>query len=613
MKYRKWFNRDLLILLPILGLAFVLRFVGIDWDQGQHLHPDERFLTMVLSAMKMPTSWAHYLDPASSSLNPRNIGYDFFVYGSLPLVMTWLMGLVTGMQDYGSIHFVGRHLSALMDIITLLAIYGIARELERAGEVGSKVRFFAVFAYATSVLAIQLAHFFTVDQFLNAFIALSMYAGLLFARTKKKGLLPLMSIFLACAMSSKLTGVYGFVAVALALLPFRIYALKYEWRKIFIYIPLCLIVFYVTLRVANPILFQHASWLDVVPSAQFLSNIAQLKSFDDPNGYFPPAIQWMSLDIELDGGALRALFTTWISISFGIVNGVIVGWSPAYALCLVVGLLSVLGHKKPRLTILAIWVIGLTAWFSLQFVKVMRYYFILYPAMAIFIAIGLDVLWKRVKSVTSIGSNLRWLLSPLMLCIVIFWPLAFMGIYFTEHSRVQASRWIYNNVPNNATILWELWDDPLPLVLPQQPNTKSFDGQQFEVFNPDDEQKWDKMIAQFQSADYYIMSSNRGWGSITKVPEKYPIMSFVYRDLLNRNRTWPLLCNLRKAQLDQLSDSHRQIAADICAAKLEYRLVKTVTSYPNMRYLGLPIDLPDQWTDEAFTVYDHPKVMIFAQ
>jgi len=27
--------------------------------------------------------------------------------------------------------------------------------------------------------------------------------------------------------------------------------------------------------------------------------------------------------------------------------------------------------------------------------------------------------------------------------------------------------------------------------------------------------------------------------------------------------------------------------------------------------LGIPVDFPDQWSDEAFTVYDHPKVMIY--
>ena len=38
--------------------------------------------------------------------------------------------------------------------------------------------------------------------------------------------------------------------------------------------------------------------------------------------------------------------------------------------------------------------------------------------------------------------------------------------------------------------------------------------------------------------DYYILSSNRGWGSIPTVPEKYPKMSKFYRDLLEEETNY---------------------------------------------------------------------------
>ena len=43
--------RVLLCFALILLVAAALRFVGLDWDQGTHLNPDERFLTMVESSM----------------------------------------------------------------------------------------------------------------------------------------------------------------------------------------------------------------------------------------------------------------------------------------------------------------------------------------------------------------------------------------------------------------------------------------------------------------------------------------------------------------------------------------------------------------------------------
>ena len=74
------------LLLILLIVAFGFRTVGgLDWDQGTHLHPDERFLTMVASAVRSPDSLALYLDTATSSLNPYNQGYQDFFYGTLPL------------------------------------------------------------------------------------------------------------------------------------------------------------------------------------------------------------------------------------------------------------------------------------------------------------------------------------------------------------------------------------------------------------------------------------------------------------------------------------------------------------------------------------------------
>ena len=69
-----------LLLSAILLLAFALRFYGVNWDQNQHLHPDERFLTMVTEAIDWPANIPEYFDTAHSPLNPHNRGFGFFVY-----------------------------------------------------------------------------------------------------------------------------------------------------------------------------------------------------------------------------------------------------------------------------------------------------------------------------------------------------------------------------------------------------------------------------------------------------------------------------------------------------------------------------------------------------
>jgi hypothetical protein len=48
---RAWVYDLLLIVVFVVGTYF--RVLGLNWDSDQHLHPDERFLTMVESALQV--------------------------------------------------------------------------------------------------------------------------------------------------------------------------------------------------------------------------------------------------------------------------------------------------------------------------------------------------------------------------------------------------------------------------------------------------------------------------------------------------------------------------------------------------------------------------------
>ena len=85
---RAWLKTESAIRWLLAGLIVIgalLRLTNLNWDQFTHIHPDERFLTMVTSAMKLPDSLGQFFDSSQSPMNPYNIGYDFFVYGTLPL------------------------------------------------------------------------------------------------------------------------------------------------------------------------------------------------------------------------------------------------------------------------------------------------------------------------------------------------------------------------------------------------------------------------------------------------------------------------------------------------------------------------------------------------
>ena len=229
-----------LLLLLILVVAVWVRAYNIEWDEGTHLHPDERYLTMVVSAIQFPDSLAQYWNTAESPLNPANKGYVGYVYGTLPLFVTrviagWVdqacasspnpFGTLLRMVmlndaspcyegyyiGYGGIHLVGRALSALVDLATLVALALLARALY-----GNKTALLAAALYAFAVLPIQHAHFFVVDSFATVFVAWTLCFAVCAVRYRKPWLLLPAGFFTGLAVASKISvwPLAGIVALA---------------------------------------------------------------------------------------------------------------------------------------------------------------------------------------------------------------------------------------------------------------------------------------------------------------------------------------------------------------------------------------------------------------
>ncbi len=106
------------------------RFVGIDWGEYTYLHPDERFLIWVGSDISPVHSLSEYFDTANSSLNPVNRGHGFYVYGTLPMFATrYLVQAIYGHSGFNEMTNVGRPLSAVMDLLTVLFVFLIAEKV----------------------------------------------------------------------------------------------------------------------------------------------------------------------------------------------------------------------------------------------------------------------------------------------------------------------------------------------------------------------------------------------------------------------------------------------------------------------------------------------------
>lgn len=170
---------NIFFLVIILFISLFLRTIGLNWDQGHHLHPDERQITMVAENIKLPESRniADIFSP-DSSLNPK-----FFAYGSLPIYLLKFSGYLLSfinpnLISYDKINLVGRFLSAFFDTLTVLLVYLISIQLFGS----NKKALMASLIYTLSVFPIQLSHFYAVDTLLTFFISLTLYRMIILYR-----------------------------------------------------------------------------------------------------------------------------------------------------------------------------------------------------------------------------------------------------------------------------------------------------------------------------------------------------------------------------------------------------------------------------------------------
>jgi len=195
--------RDLLVdlaLVAILAIGAWLRLTGVAWDENQHMHPDERFLSMVETSIRPPESLSQYFNTDESPLNPHNVGHGFFVYGTLPIFLVRFLAEWTNNAGYDQVTIVGRVVSALFDLCSIYLIYRLGAGLHRR-----RVGLLAALFYALSVLAIQHAHFFVVESFTTAFLLACMWFAV---RVQQRGAWAdylLFGLSLGMAVASKIS------------------------------------------------------------------------------------------------------------------------------------------------------------------------------------------------------------------------------------------------------------------------------------------------------------------------------------------------------------------------------------------------------------------------
>lgn len=628
------FFLDLLILL-LISAGIFFRFNWVNWSQGTNLHPDEYGLTSTLTALRIPDSLEGYFNTRLSPLSPYQ-KYDEngvpildgpdnrMRWGQLPMTIIRWTAEQTGNVGYDEIRLLGRRLSALADALALLLIYLIGRRLY-----SHRVGLLAAAFSSLAVMQIQESHFMTVDNFGVFFSTLAMYAAVRIAtvryphRTGHDGDLasfptdyriPLpiwgwyglfgLSFGLALACKINLLPLGGMLLVAAYLsipnLNLRNHSglLHIAWRVVLL-LAFSGLVSVLAFRLAQPMSFRAPSgdtgFLTLYPNPDWVESmkVAQMESNGVGGG--PPGEQWTNRTAILF--PLTNMVVWGMGLPLGLAAWLAFTWAAWRAFR------SEEGFRKHALSL--IWVGGYFLFMGTRWVKSMRYFLPIYPFLCLLAAWALLELWRRAGSNplgrSRLSQTAAWIgslaASTIVVAGTLAWALAFVqAVYLQDHTRIQASHWIYQNVPEGSVISNEDWDEGLPLPIDgKNPFGALYQGTEMPVRWYDDENKRQAFLDTLDRVDYIILPSQRGIWSISRLPRMYPMTMAYYQALFDGSLGFE--------------------RAAVFTSPLRFGPLEVSDVGGTLAWGGTP-ELPLfnnnlLAAEEAFSVYDHPPVWIF--
>lgn len=526
----------------ILLISAFLRFSNPDWDQGVAAHPDERFLLGVA-----------YDTPIYGS--PCKIAPEF-PYGHLPVTVISLMMALAPQADplYSS-----RLLSSLGGVLLVVLTGCCGLRLTRSQGGGLLAAFLAAFC----PFFVQQAHFYTADPWAAIFGTLALLLGM---REKWFWSGSFVGLAVACKASSAWIGVSLIVAMMIVTHPRR-------WIRSgshYLFGGLIAIFFGSPWLILTP----FRCWRGPLVQAQLAAGwfvFPYTQQYVRTSPWVYPLKQMFLWGI---GPAATLAGAVTLSRSFAV-------WRQmrrSYKLALVATILFIAATA------------GL-------YVKYPRYLLPIYPVWMGLAAKGLvDLHQSFHRGLQRLGSFVLILLAVLITSAL---GIAQASVYRGFHPWVEASRWIYENVPEGSTIAVESWDHPLPVPLPsgdpsryQQVTVPVLDGTQA---SDEDAETFEL----FRDAEVVVLASRRNYGVVIRQPERFDTAYHWYETLFRERRVsifsrCPVIGGLALTD-DPLRDLLSRGDSDVS----RYCETEWVLRLPRL--------------DESFRVYDAPITIILVK
>jgi YYY domain-containing protein len=436
------------ILLLILVAAGGLRWVGINWDDYNHSHPDELFLTTIASEISEQSSLLDevkercadrpdrysYFNTRCSPLNPNNIEEGSYAYGTLPTFLVRataeLAVKLTGDQiwlEFDGINLVGRFVNIVADLIAVIFVFLTGRAL-----FGDKNGLLAAMLYAGAVLPIQLTHFWTVDIIAHTWFLIALYAAVQISQRGRAWAYILLGIALGAGVASRVNVLAGAAlapAAALVWLRWRVNDRRLVGRVVLLLLVAAGVSF-VTFRLAQPYAFKGPNWWNIDLNSKWLEDVSDVSEMSaiQQDGW-PPSHQFV--------GRLAYLYPWFNMAMWGM--GLLLGLGATLAF--ITALIQQIRRRQfsAQVGLFTLWIVLYFGWFGRLHFATMRYYLPLYGVLCLLL-----VWWLQ-----------KWRLARLgrILAVVgtFVWAFAFTGIYRSSQTRADAAEWITKQMPAAIT------------------------------------------------------------------------------------------------------------------------------------------------------------------
>ena len=404
---------------------------------------------------------------------------------------------------------------------------------------------------ALAALNVQGSHFFTTDSFAATFLTLAFWSGARWVETRRAFDALLLGAFWGASLACKLSGaLFGVAFFAFVLLGVRTQGLK---RALLGSVP-GLIAALITFRVVHPMGFVGAfGFFDVRPDPRFWNDVTGQLAVTRGEADVPFNVQWIG----------RAL---WL---FSLANLGWWGWGWPMLLSGLGGAALALGRPRraPVLFVAALFALLALGVQGAQFSKFSRYFVPLSPIFALLAS----YLWREV-----VARQPKW--KPLVgaaLAYSLLWCASVSAIYGRRQPRLEASAWIVANIPPGTRVANETaWDEGLPISWIPSGNG-GLNSQLFNSFDLDTPAKRADLEATLNASEWIFLSSGRSWRNIPRWPQKWPLMTQFYAALFD--------------------------------GRLGFQLERQFSNPPGFGSLRVP----DDGLEEALSVYDHPRVLLF--